>query len=155
MDIKFKRLSETATMPSYAHENDAGMDLYADLHPLQEDIESEVESYCLINPHSTTMISCGFAIAIPEGYFGGIYARSGLASKQSLRPANCVGVVDSSYRGEVMVALHNDSDEIQEIKHGQRIAQMLIQPVVSVTLEQVEALDETKRGKGGFGSSGK
>ena len=99
MDIKFKRLSETATMPSYAHENDAGMDLYADLHPLQEDIESEVESYCLINPHSTTMISCGFAIAIPEGYFGGIYARSGLASKQNLRPANCVGVVDSSYRG--------------------------------------------------------
>ena len=155
MDIKFKRLSETATMPSYAHENDAGMDLYADLHPLQEDIESEVESYCLINPHSTTMISCGFAIAIPEGYFGGIYARSGLASKQNLRPANCVGVVDSSYRGEVMVALHNDSDEIQEIKHGQRIAQMLIQPVVSVTLEQVEELDETERGEGGFGSSGK
>ena len=155
MDIKFKCLSETATMPTYAHANDAGMDLYADLHPLQEDIESEVESYCLINPHSTKMISCGFAIAIPEGYFGGIYARSGLASKQSLRPANCVGVVDSSYRGEVMVALHNDSDEIQEIKHGQRIAQMLIQPVVSVALKQVEALDETERGEGGFGSSGK
>ena len=155
MDVKIKRLSETATIPSYAHENDAGMDLYVDLHPLQEDIEAEVESYCLINPHSTTMISCGFAIAIPEGYFGGIYARSGLASKQSLRPANCVGVVDSSYRGEVMVALHNDSDEIQEIKHGQRIAQMLIQPVVSVTLEQVEELDETERGNGGFGSSGK
>lgn len=155
MDVKIKRLSETATMPAYAHENDAGMDLYADLHPLQEDIEAEVESYCLINPHSTTMISCGFAMAIPEGYFGGIYARSGLASKQNLRPANCVGVVDSSYRGEVMVALHNDSEEIQEIKHGQRIAQMLIQPVVSVTLEQVEELDETERGKGGFGSSGK
>ena len=155
MDIKIKRLSETATIPTYAHVGDAGMDLYADLHPLQEDIESEVESYCLINPHSTTMISCGFAIAIPEGYFGGIYARSGLASKQSLRPANCVGVVDSSYRGEVMVALHNDSDEIQEIKHGQRIAQMLIQPVVSANIEEVESLDETERGEGGFGSSGK
>ena len=153
MDIKIKCPTETAKMAEYAHENDAGMELYADLHPLQEDIESEVESYCLINPHSTAMISCGFAIAIPEGYFGGIYARSGLASKQSLRPANCVGVVDSSYRGEVMVALHNDSDEIQEIKHGQRIAQMLIQPVVSVTLEHVEAPDETERGEGGFGSS--
>lgn len=155
MDIKIKRLSETATIPTYAHVGDAGMDLYADLHPLKEDMESDVESYCLIDPHTTKMISCGFAMAIPEGYFGGIYARSGLASKQNLRPANCVGVVDSSYRGEVMVALHNDSNDMQEIKHGQRIAQMLIQPVVSANIEEVESLDETERGNGGFGSSGK
>lgn len=154
MDIKIKRLSETATIPTYAHASDAGMDLYADLHPLKEDMESDVKSYCLIDPHTTKMISCGFTMAIPEGYFGGIYSRSGLASKQNLRPANCVGVVDSSYRGEVMVALHNDSNEIQEIKHGQRIAQMLIQPVVSANIEEVENLDDTERGNGGFGSTG-
>lgn len=155
MDVKIKRLSETATIPTYAHVGDAGMDLYADLHPTKEDIESDVESYCLIDPHTTKMISCGFAMSIPEGYFGGIYARSGLASKQNLRPSNCVGIVDSSYRGEVMVALHNDSNDMQEIKHGQRIAQMLIQPVVSANIEEVESLDETERGNGGFGSSGK
>ena len=94
-------------------------------------------------------------IEIPEGYFGAIFARSGLASKQGLRPANCVGVVDSDYRGEFMIALHNDTDEERVIAGKERIAQMVVMPYLSVEFEEVEELNETERGEGGFGSTGR
>ena len=92
---------------------------------------------------------------IPEGYFGAIFARSGLASKQGLRPANCVGVVDSDYRGEFMIALHNDTDEERVIAGKERIAQMVVMPYLSVEFAEVEELNETERGEGGFGSTGR
>lgn len=107
-----------------------------------------------IMPHETKMIPTGIAIAVPTGYMGCIYARSGLASKKSLAPANCVGIVDSDYRGEVKVALHNYSDKNQIIDVGERIAQLVIQPISLCTPVEVEELDETDRGVGGFGSSG-
>ena len=107
-----------------------------------------------IMPHETKMIPTGIAIAVPAGYMGCIYARSGLASKKSLAPANCVGIVDSDYRGEVKVALHNYSDKNQVIDVGERIAQLVIQPISLCTPVEVEELDETDRGVGGFGSSG-
>ena len=108
-----------------------------------------------IMPHETKMIPTGIAIAVPTGYMGCIYARSGLASKKSLAPANCVGIVDSDYRGEVKVALHNYSDKNQIIDVGERIAQLVIQPISLCTPVEVDELDETERGVGGFGSTGK
>ena len=113
------------------------------------------KSKIVIMPHKTKMISTGIAIAVPTGYMGCIYARSGLASKKSLAPANCVGIVDSDYRGEVKVALHNYSDKNQIIDVGERIAQLVIQPISLCTPVEVEELDETDRGIGGFGSTGK
>ena len=112
------------------------------------------KSKIIIMPHETKMISTGIAIAVPTGYMGCIYARSGLASKHGLAPANCVGIVDSDYRGEVKVALHNYSDKNQIIDVGERIAQLVIQPISLCTPMEVEELDETDRGVGGFGSSG-
>ena len=112
------------------------------------------KSKIVIMPHETKMIPTGIAIAVPTGYMGCIYARSGLASKKSLAPANCVGIVDSDYRGEVKVALHNYSDKNQIIDVGERIAQLVIQPISLCTPVEVEELDETDRGIGGFGSSG-
>ena len=108
-----------------------------------------------IMPHETKMISTGIAIAVPTGYMGCIYARSGLASKHGLAPANCVGIVDSDYRGEVKVALHNYSDKNQIIDVGERIAQLIIQPISLCTPVEVEELDKTERGSAGFGSTGK
>ena len=113
------------------------------------------KSKIVIMPHETKMISTGIAIAVPTGYMGCIYARSGLASKKSLAPANCVGIVDSDYRGEVKVALHNYSDKNQIIDVGERIAQLVIQPISLCTPVEVEELDETERGPAGFGSTGK
>lgn len=113
------------------------------------------KSKIVIMPHETKMISTGIAIAVPTGYMGCIYARSGLASKKSLAPANCVGIVDSDYRGEVKVALHNYSDKNQVIDVGERIAQLAIQPISLCTPVEVEELDETERGSAGFGSTGK
>ena len=112
------------------------------------------KSKIVIMPHETKMISTGIAIAVPTGYMGCIYARSGLASKKSLAPANCVGIVDSDYRGEVKVALHNYSDKNQIIDVGERIAQLVIQPISLCTPVEVEELEETDRGDCGFGSSG-
>jgi dUTP pyrophosphatase len=91
---------------------------------------------------------------IPEGYWGGIYARSGLATKMGLRPANCTGIIDSDYRGEVIVALHNDTDEAQVINSGERIAQFVLMPQLLVNFEETDNLTDTKRGEGGFGSTG-
>ncbi len=143
IQIQVKRLTETAKFPVRGSRFAAGYDLYADL-----------KEPVLIPPHKTLMISTGIAAAIPEGYFGAIFARSGLAAKQSLRPANCVGVVDSDYRGEWMVALHNDSDEPREVVPMERIAQCVIIPYLSVSFEEVSELSDTERSAGGFGSTG-
>lgn len=112
------------------------------------------KSKIVIMPHETKMISTGIAIAVPTGYMGCVYARSGLASKNGLAPANCVGIVDSDYRGEIKVPLHNYSDKNQIIDVGDRIAQLVIQPISLCTPVEVDELDETERGVGGFGSSG-
>lgn len=144
MKIKIKRLTETAVIPTRGSEYAAGYDLYADI---QEPV--------VIKAHETGKIGTGLAVEIPDGYFGAIYARSGLATKQSLRPANCVGVCDSDYRGEYIVALHNDSDEERTIQPKDRIAQLVVMPYLAVEFDEVEELDETERGAGGFGSTGK
>ena len=141
MDIKI--LNDLAKVPAYGSEEAAGADLYA---ATSYDIE--------IRPHETVKVGTGIAIAVPRGYYGGIYARSGLATKQGLRPANCVGIVDSDYRGEVIVALHNDTDESQWVPAGSRIAQLLIQPVMRTDFNIVDELNDTERGMGGFGSTG-
>lgn len=144
MRINLKKLTETAILPERGSSFAAGYDLFADV---QENLE--------IQPHKTAMIPTGLAMEIPEGYFGGIFARSGLASKESLRPANCVGVVDADYRGEVKVALHNDSDELRTITPGQKVAQLVVVPFLSVEFDEVDSLSDTVRGAGGFGSTGK
>ena len=108
-----------------------------------------------IKPGKTSLISAGIAVKIPSGYFGGIYARSGLSIKEGLRPANCVGVIDADYRGTVMVALYNQSDTARTVEPYERIGQLVIQPYLGVTVNEVTELDETDRGAGGFGSTGK
>lgn len=145
MEIKIKKLCEKAILPSRGSAAAAGYDLYACL-----DTES-VE----IAPHTTVKIGTGLSIAVPDGYFGAIFARSGLAAKEGLRPANCVGVADSDYRGEYIVALHNDGETVRTVKSGDRIAQLVIMPYLAVEFEEVEELDQTERGAGGFGSTGK
>ena len=142
--MKIKRLDEKAIVPTRGSEYAAGYDLYAVLP----------EKELTIWPHDTVLIDTGWAMKIPKRCFGAIFARSGLASKQGLRPANCVGVIDSDYRGPVKVALHNDTDQHQTIKNGERIAQLLIIPFYEVGFEEVDELDETERGEGGFGSTG-
>ena len=144
MKINMKKLTDTAIMPERGSAYAAGYDLFVDT-------DKEIE----IAPHQTAMLPTGLAMEIPEGYFGGIFARSGLASKEGLRPANCVGVVDADYRGEVRVALHNDSEVVRVIAPKQKIAQLVIVPFLSVEFEEVESLSDTVRGAGGFGSTGK
>lgn len=142
MGLKYKLLTETAKRPTKGTERSAGWDLYADCEP------------CEIKPRETVKIGVGFACAIPNGYFGGIYSRSSVAAKKGLRIASGTGVIDSDYRGEIIVPLHNDSNKIQTVYRGDRIAQMIIQPYYTGDLEPVETLDETERGAGGFGSTG-
>jgi dUTP pyrophosphatase len=141
--MKIKRLHPDAIVPTLGSTAAAGYDLYA-LYP------------CDLEPGSTYLIHTGWAMEIPDGFWGGIYARSGLATKKGLRPANCVGAIDSDYRGEVMVALHNDSSSIQHINAGDRIAQLIFAEVWHPAdgLEEVEELSDTSRGEGGFGSTG-
>ena len=164
MQIKVKKLNPNAKLPTQGSQYAAGYDLYA------------VETVW-IEGNKTRLISTGLSIEIPEGYFGAIYARSGLATKQGLRPANCVGIIDSDYRGPVMVAIHNDSPEIEmksismgdntyvnkpginetaakKIDAGQRIAQLVIQKFEPIEFLEVDELDTTERGQGGFGSTG-
>lgn len=143
MGIKVTKLTDTATIPTRGSLFSAGWDLYCD------------DEFVVIGPGETKKISTNISIALPEGYVGLIFARSGLATKNGLRPANCVGVADSDYRGEYIVALHNDSKEIQTVKRGERIAQLVVTQYLTDELEVVEALDETERGAGGFGSTGK
>ena len=143
MKVNIKKLSENAVIPTYGSEYSAGADLYAC-------IEQEVT----ILPGETKLIKTGLAIEVPVGYGAFIYARSGLASKRGLAPANKVGVVDADYRGEVMVALHNHSDNAQTVAVGERIAQMVIAPFFKAEFEVVDELSDTARGEGGFGSTG-
>ena len=143
MDINIKLLNEFTKVPTHGSAVAAGYDLYA---ATNYDIE--------IQPHSTIKIGTGIAIEIPEGYFGGIYARSGLATKSGLRPANCVGVIDSDYRGEIIVALHNDTMYTQKVNAGDRIAQLIIQPYLNFDFNVVDELTDTDRGEAGFGSTG-
>ena len=145
MEIKITKLREGAKIPTRGSEKAAGYDLYACL-----DCES-VE----IAPHATVKIGTGLALAVPDGYFGAVFARSGLAAKEGLRPANCVGVCDSDYRGEYIVALHNDSETVRTVNNGDRIAQLVIMPFLSAEFLEAESLEETERGAGGFGSTGK
>lgn len=141
--INIKKLSSNAKIPSYATDFAAGCDLYSS--------SSEKISF---NPGETKLVKTGIAMEIPLGYAGLIYARSGLATKRGLAPANKVGVIDSDYRGEIMVALHNHTNEVKEIDPYERIAQLVITPYVKGLFNEVDDLNETKRGKNGFGSTG-
>ena len=142
--ISVKKLRENAILPTYGSAEAAGADLYA---CLEEDIT--------IAPGGSAFVPTGLAMEIPQGCAGLIYARSGLACKRGLAPANKVGVVDSDYRGEFMVVLHNHGTETQTVSHGERIAQLVITPVLTPAYEEVEALSDTARAGGGFGSTGK
>ena len=142
--IAVKKLDENATLPTYGSEFAAGADLYA---LTTEEI--------FFKPGETKLVHTGIALEIPEGYAGFIYARSGLASKRGLAPANKVGVVDADYRGEVMVALHNHSQAEQSIMPKERIAQLVIAPFLKAEFYESESLSDTVRGEGGFGSTGR
>ncbi len=144
MNINILRLTDSAKLPDRGSALAAGYDLFAD-------VTEEVT----IKPHETKMIGTGLAMEIPEGYFGGIFARSGLSAKEGLRPANCVGVVDSDYRGEIKVALHNDGEIERVVTPSEKIAQLVVVPFLSVEFSEVSELTSTDRGEGGFGSTGK
>lgn len=141
--IKYTKLNEYAQEPTRGSAAAAGYDLYA-----------AIKDPVKIPAHSTVKIGTGLAFALPNNTFAAIFARSGLATKEGLRPANCVGVCDSDYRGEYIVALHNDTDSEKFINPGERIAQMILMPYIPMMFEEVESLDETERGEGGFGSTG-
>lgn len=143
MIINIKKLNDKAIVPTCGHVGDAGRDLYACL-----------DESIIIPPYGTVKVPTGLAMEIPHGYFGGIFARSGMATKQGLRPANCVGVCDETYIGEYIVALHNDSTFPRTINHGDRIAQLIVLPYLPVEFNIVSDLTETERGGGGFGSTG-
>ena len=144
LEIKVKKLNDLAKLPTRGSGAAAGYDLYAatdyDIH---------------IQPHETIKVGTGLAFELPEGTFGAIFARSGLATKQGLRPANCVGVIDSDYRGEIIVAVHNDTDQDKVITPGDRIAQLVVTDYIPIVCQEVEELDSTERGDNGFGSTGK
>lgn len=141
--VKIKKLNPNAIIPTYGTEFSAGADLYACL-----------EAPAMINAGETTFIKTGLAMEIPLNYAGLIYARSGLACKKGLAPANKVGVIDADYRGEVIVALHNHSKDNIVVEHGERIAQLVIAPFLTAQFEETDELEDTIRGTGGFGSTG-
>lgn len=142
--IKVKKLRENAVLPTYGSAEAAGADLYA---CLQEQVT--------IEPGATAFVPTGLAMELPQGYVGLIYARSGLACKKGLAPANKVGVIDSDYRGEFIVALHNHGNQAQTVASGERIAQLVIAPVFTPGFEETDVLSDTQRSAGGFGSTGK
>ena len=143
VNVKIKKLDKNAIVPTYGSEFSAGADLYyAGSEPLT------------INGGETVLVHTGVAMEIPEGLVGLVFARSELASKRALAPANKVGVIDSDYRGEIMVALHNHSNKPQTVEAGERIAQISFVPYVAAAFEEVEELGDTARGAGGFGSTG-
>lgn len=146
MEIAVKKLNEKAILPTRGSEYAAGYDLYA----LIENNENGVS----ISPHSTVKIETGLAFELPKNTFAAIFARSGLATKEGLRPANCVGVCDCDYRGQYIVALHNDTNEPCFIENGDRIAQMVLMPYIPMTFWETNELSESARGDGGFGSTG-
>ena len=142
MQIKLKKLDERAIIPTRGSSMAAGLDLYA-------------LDGATVNVGETVLIHTGIALAIPEGYAGFIYARSGIAAKRGLAPANKVGVIDADYRGEIMVALHNHGTAAQTVDAGERIAQLVVAPFLPVELAVAEELDDTERAEGGFGSTGR
>ena len=144
MNIKIKKLNNLAKMPSRGSSDAAGYDLYAATDQILD-----------IAPHSTIKVGTGLSFELPEGTFAAIYARSGIATKRGLRPANCTGICDSDYRGEYIVALHNDTDEWRSIGPGERIAQMILLPYIEMKFNEVDELSDTERGEGGFGNSGR
>lgn len=144
MKINIKKLNENAIIPTRGSSQAAGYDLYAC-----------TSTPIVIAPHQTVKIGTGLAFELPDGYFGAIFARSGLATKNGLRPSNGVGVCDSDYRAEYIVALHNDTNEPQIINPMERIAQLVVMPYLPVEFNEVDELSETERGEGGFGSTGK
>ena len=142
--VAVKKLRPGAKMPTFGSREAAGADLYACL-----------EEPVTIEPGKTVFLPTGLSMALPKGYVGLVYARSGLACKQDLAPANKVGVIDSDYRGEFMIALHNHGTEPRVVEHGDRIAQLVVTPVIQPDYYEADALDDTARGTGGFGSTGK
>lgn len=144
MKLRIKKLNENARIPTYGTEFSAGADLYALL-----------ENDVTILPQETYLIKTGISLEIPEGYVGLIYPRSGLATKKGLAPANKVGVIDSDYRGEIMVALFNHGKEAQTVENGERVAQIVIAPYIQAEFEETDSLSETERNSGGFGSTGR
>ena len=143
MKVNIKKLNENAILPTYGSEFSAGADLYACM-----------EEPASIAPGEAVLIHTGLAMEIPEGYAGLVFARSGLAAKQGLAPSNKVGVIDADYRGEIMVSLFNHSKEERIVEPGERIAQIVITPFLAAQWNLVDALGETDRGSGGFGSTG-
>ena len=141
--LRFKKLDERAQTPRYGTEFSAGADLYACM-----------EEPLAVSPGATAFVHTGIAVEIPAGLVGLVYARSGLACKKGLAPANKVGVIDSDYRGEIMVALHNHSTEEIVVEPGERVAQMVIAPYYFAEYEEADELADTVRGEGGFGSTG-
>ena len=142
--MRVKKVRPNALIPTYGSAEAAGADLYACL-----------DADVVIEPGKTVFVPTGIAMAVPEGYAGLIYARSSMGAKRGLAPANKVGVIDSDYRGEVMVALHNHGTEVQTVCHGERVAQLLVTAVLAPAFEETDELDETVRGDGGFGSTGR
>ncbi|MGM9641164.1 MAG: dUTP diphosphatase [Faecousia sp.] len=144
MKLQIKKLDPNAKIPTYGTAYSAGADLYVCL-----------EQPIVIQPGRTEFLPTGLSIAVPNGYAGLIFARSGLSTKRGLAPANKVGVIDSDYRGPIMVALHNHGDTPQTVEPGERVAQLVVVPVLAPEMELVEELDTTERGTGGFGSTGR
>ena len=142
--INIKKLNENAVIPTYGSEFSAGADLYA-----------LTDETIVIAPHETVLVHTGVALEIPMGYVGLVFARSGLSTKRALAPANKVGVIDSDYRGEIMVALHNHSEDPKSIENGERVAQIVLVPYISADFDEVDELSDTVRGEGGFGSTGR
>lgn len=143
MEINVKKLRDNAVIPTRGSEYAAGYDLYA-----------AIDETVVIGPHETQKIGTGLSFELPDNTFGMIVARSGLATKEGLRPANCSGICDSDYRGEYIIALHNDSDEIRYVEPNERIAQLILMSYVPMTFSLVDELTITERGEGGFGSTG-
>ena len=142
--IRVKKLDEKAFLPTYGSAGAAGADLYACL-----------DETVVIQPGETAWIPTGIALEVPKGYAGLVYARSSMGAKRGLAPANKVGVIDSDYRGEIRVVLLNHSKHVQSVEHGERVAQFLITPVLTPSYVETDALTDTGRGAGGFGSTGK
>lgn len=146
MQVNIMKMFDDAIVPTFGSNGAAGADLYARI-----DNERHMQA---IYPNSTQMISTGICMEIPESYVGLVFSRSGLATKQGLSLANCVGVIDSDYRGEIKIALHNHSDSIRKVKHGERVAQIVLVPFLKPVFHEQDSLSDTTRGEGGFGSTG-
>lgn len=144
IDVKVKKLDERAILPTYGSPYAAGADLYA-----------VADAPITVAPSETVFVHTGIAIELPMGTVGLVYARSGLACKKGLAPANKVGVIDCDYRGEIMVAIHNHSNESRTIESGERIAQLVVTPYITASFAETDELSDTVRGEGGFGSTGK